>query len=106
MAVDAFINIQLSSLHIKEPYIVYPSYLRIQKALGECLENASPHAFQPSNNSEIGRTMLPTADCEDNVSIKITRGVATLRVLHGASELLPLPLLTKSVTVFQVQKNI
>lgn len=58
LALNSFINLQLETYHIKEPYIGYSAFKRIEQAMGRCLKDASPHLFviderNSSNSSEM-----------------------------------------------------
>lgn len=50
MATTAFINLQLETFHLRETYISYPAFLRIQSALKRCVQDAKPHVFYKERN--------------------------------------------------------
>jgi hypothetical protein len=51
MAVNSFVYLQMEKFHLKETYLSYPAFLRIQSALETCSEDAQPHIFYRKSNT-------------------------------------------------------
>jgi len=54
LALNAFVNLQLETYHIKEPYIGYSAYRRIEQAMIKCLQKANPHVFYHNLTTQTG----------------------------------------------------
>lgn len=71
MAVGVFINLQIKSYNIKEPYMSYASFLRIENALKKCIRDAQPHLFHTGNSTYNNKTK----EYCDNHLVKIQKKI-------------------------------
>jgi hypothetical protein len=90
MAIEAFISIQVNTLHVKEPFLAHPSYLRILKALDACLGASTPHIFLNEDNTTTASATSPeVTQCDAAVSptdLKEEAEDLLERVLTGAQD--------------------
>ncbi|CAL8085385.1 unnamed protein product [Orchesella dallaii] len=71
LALNAFVNLQLETFHIKEPYIGYSAYRRIELAMEKCLKKADPHTFYHNFTTETA----PGEFCDENPADQVSEHV-------------------------------
>lgn len=67
LALNSFINLQMETYHVKEPYISYSSFKRIEYAMTRCLQRANPHVFVLPNITADGSNPSPDILCNNHM---------------------------------------